>query len=278
MKIRLFAVAAALWLGCEGASAAITCSTITSPGFTLYYDSNGSTLVQSSFTVTCNRASPTDFASLTYSVEADNGIHTGSSGQNQAQLAGNNVNYEAYKNSSCSAGSVWDNSGFTDTITWAAGATGTLSKTTSFWACAPNGQTGKPAGTYTDTIGMRFRGGASGDFFGSFAVAIVTPAICTVTVPANLNFNYTAFGPLVNSSTTFAVNCNSGMPYSMAVSPTTGTVIGLDYVLSFTTPNQTGSGAAQTQTINGTMAAGQAGLCAGSSCSGSQPHTVTITY
>ena len=268
MKVRLFALAAALWVGCGGASATMSCSVVT-PTFTWTYNSAGLSTAQSNVTFTCNRGSAGDSSNVAYEAEILNDGSSPTGSTNRATLGGATILYDLYTDSSCST--LWAKP--QGTITWT--TTGTKTGTIPVWACA-SGQGGKPLGTYTDSVQGRFRADSL-DVTSNVPVSIQVPGVCTVSAPAALNFNYTAFGPLVNSSTTFAVNCNSGMSYSMAVTPTSGTVAGLDYLLSVNTASQTGTGAAQTQTINGTMAADQAGSCAGS-CSGSQPHTVTISY
>ena len=279
MNTTQIALAAAMFAGCSAANAAITCSSVTSPGFTLYYNSAGSTLAQGSFTVTCSRALATDAASVNYDVNADNGANAGG-GFNGAILGPAKILYDVYKDSSCTSAARWKTGGgrISGTITW--GATlGALSQTQYFWACAPNGQTGKPVGTYLDTITMTLTGGSGPNITGSVPVSIQSPALCTVTSPpAALTFDYIAFGAAVNPATTFFVNCNSGMAYSLALSTASGTLIGLDYTLSVNTAQQTGSGVAQMQSINGAMAAGQAGICATGTCSATQAHSLTITY
>jgi hypothetical protein len=66
-------------------------------------------------------------------------------------------------------------------------------------------------------------------------------------------------------------------------SPTTGTLIGLDYTLALSPAGGTGGGTGggspeSIHTITGTMAAGQAGTCAVGACTATQSHTLTITY
>ena len=126
---------------------------------------------------------------------------------------------------------------------------------------------------------------------GSFAVSITVVSICSLTTaPGTIAFNYTAFGGATTANTTFGVTCNPSLPYSADIgggATGAGVVSGLNYSLGInnigtggTNPrNDTGTGAAQTRFINGTMAAGQAGNCAGSTCAlVTVPRTLTITY
>ena len=68
------------------------------------------------------------------------------------------------------------------------------------------------------------------------------------------------------------------MPYTMALDATSGTLVGLTYGLALSQAAATGTGVAQSFSINGTIAAGQSGTCATGSCSGSATRTLTITY
>jgi hypothetical protein len=64
----------------------------------------------------------------------------------------------------------------------------------------------------------------------------------------------------------------------MALDATSGTLVGLTYGVALSQSAATGTGVAQTFSINGTIAAGQSGTCATGSCSGSATRTLTITY
>jgi spore coat protein U-like protein len=272
MKTRLFALAAALLLGCGGASAAMTCS-VTQPTFTWNHNATGPTSAASSIIFSCTRGSTNDTDKVTYEAELrDNGANPTET-TNRAKLGGasNYISYELYTNSACSA--PW---GLikADFPTWT--TTGTKTVTLLVWACTLGAQGGKPVGTYSDSVSARFKAGSL--TVNSFLpVTIQVAGSCAVSLPPALNFNYTAFGPQVNSSTTFTVNCNSGMPYTMAVSTPTGPIVGLTYTLSVNSNPQNGDGTAQPQTITGMMAAGQAGSCE-PLCTDSQPHTLTISY
>jgi hypothetical protein len=55
-------------------------------------------------------------------------------------------------------------------------------------------------------------------------------------------------------------------------------VIGLNYTLALSAASGTGSGAAQSYTINGSMASGQAGTCTLGTCAGTSARVLTVTY
>ena len=139
-----------------------------------------------------------------------------------------------------------------------------------------------PGGQYDDTLTLTLRVPGPNPTT-TAAVRIFAPASCTMTVPPNVSFTYTAFGPTVLASSVFSATCTTLMPYTMSLDSTAGNVIGLDYALGLNTLGvgslaTTGTGAAQSYTILGSMAAGQAGICVGGVCPGSQGHTVTISY
>jgi len=257
--------------------AAITCS-VSSGGFAAAYSTTAATtnVTQTFFTVTCTRGASTDPTSVSYSVKADNGLY--SVGQrNNAAFGANRINYDIYTNASC--GTQWKgNTAISGTITFA--TTGTLSQQGNFWGCIPAAQAGIAAGTYTDTVTMTMTyGSPQSTATGTFGVTITTPPVCTLTTaPGTVSFAYVSFGPTVNASTTYGVTCTLALPYTMALDATSGTVLGITYTLALSSASSTGTGAQQTFQINGNIAAGQAGTCGTSTCSGTQARTLTITY
>lgn len=117
----------------------------------------------------------------------------------------------------------------------------------------------------------------------SFNVTASLTSACQITAaPTNVAFTYSSFQGTVANSTggVFSVQCTTNLPYSLSVSATSGTVVGLAYTLSVPGTTFTGTGLVVNHTISGTMAAGQAGTCASSAspCTGSNSHTVTVTY
>lgn len=275
----------ALCLFGTGAHAAISCSA-SSSGFSTAYDpAAGSTIAQSSFTVTCDRALSTDPVSVNYTVTADNGQNAVGV-NNRARLGGSVIRYDVYVDGGC--GTQWKgNSTIGGSISFT--MTGPVSQVRNYWGCVGAGQTGLPAGTYSDlvTITLSYGPNPQATYLSSFPVNIATPSTCGVSpTPGTVAFgNYVAFGAALASNTTFGATCTNYLPYTVAVSPTAGTIAGLNYSLLLnlggvtgTTLSVTGTGFLQTFSINGTMPSGQAGVCTLGTCTGSVPHTMTLTY
>jgi len=265
-----------LALAMPAAHAAITCTSISSPGVSIAYVNNSTTSVQTFFTVSCTRTSVTDPTSVSYDVTADNG--TNSNGQNnRATLGTATLRYDVFTSAACN--NTWKGMRkISDTITWPNGATGTLTKQTSFWGCMMTAQTAVNTGTYLDSVAltMVYNNIAVP---GSVPVAIYAPALCTLVTPAgNLNLSYTAFGPQVSQSTSFAVTCTNAMPYTVSTDVSEAVLAGLRYTLALSTTSANGTGAPQTHSVTATIPAGQAGTCATAACSATRTHTLTITY
>lgn len=279
VALKLLLVLLALGLGPISARATITCSSVTSSGFTWYYV-NGTTVgVQLSYTLTCNRSSTSDPTSLAYSNNVNNGLHN-----DNAQLGGNNADRLAYNLylGSC-AGNLWKNKQPTNidgTITWGASQTGTGTDTQYFWACINTGQTATASGWYTDTVSMNVKAPGGLNVSGSIPINIFAPSTCTVTsAPGTIAIDYTSFSTISKSgSTSFQTTCTSGMPFTMDVSPASGTLNGVDYTVAPSATASTGTGSVQNFSITATAISGQSGTCTASTCSQSQVTTLTITY
>jgi spore coat protein U-like protein len=258
------------------ASAAYSCS-ISSGGFSTIYvaTSPTTTIVQSSFTITCTRAL-SDATTMSYSVAADNGASAQGT-HNRAVLGASKLAYDLFKDSAC--GTQWRGPQTISGTLNFAGST-SASVTTQFWGCITASQTGLPAGTYTDSVTMTLTyGPLNSTATGAFGISITTNAVCNLTnAPTDIVFTYVAFGPVANASTSYGVTCTSTLPYTMALDATSGTVLGLNYTLALSAASGTGNGVLQTYAINGSIAAGQPGTCATGSCAASQPRTLTITY
>ena len=274
-----------LLIASAGAQAAISCS-VASSGISTAYDPNigTPTITQTSFTVTCNRGLSTDPTTVSFSNTENNGMNALGI-NNRAALNGSYIKYDAFLDSGC--GTQWKgNTAISGTMTFA--TTGQLSQSYNFWGCVVASQF-LAAGIYTDSVTMTLSYGPSPQSTTSatYPVNIATPATCSMTTPGPVTFGtYVAFGGALAASTTFGATCTSYLPYTVVVSPTGGTIAGLDYTLLLTPPagpagtslNATGIGALQTYTINGSMAAGQSGTCSAGSCSGTVSHTLTLTY
>lgn len=263
------------------AQAAITCTFSSTGWSTAYVPSTAATnITQGTVSVTCQRNAGGDGTTVNFNIRVNNGTHAAGQ-QNRAQLnAANRLNYENYQDSGC--GTVWAAGGanrISGTIT---GLTGFAPTSTdiSFWGCVPGSQTGRAAGTYTDTVTMTLRYGGATNPTATFPVAIVSPASCTIsTAPGTVAFTYSAFqASAANASTTFGVTCTNSLPYSMALDATTAVIAGLQYSLALSATNATGTGVEQSYGITGTMPADQAGTCVTSSCTTTQPRTLTISY
>jgi len=260
------------------AHGAITCS-VSSGGFAAAYDPANplTNTTQSFFTVTCTRGLASDPTSVSYSVAVDNGLYA-TGVNNRAAFGANRIRYDVFRDSGCS--SKWKGSTtISGTVTFV--GTGTVTQQGNYWGCITGGQTGLAAGTYTDSVTMTMTYGPAPSLVsvGSFGVSIGTPATCSVTAPpGTITFTYLALGPAISPSTTFGVTCTYALPYTMALDVTSAALVGLNYTLALSSPGSTGTGAQQTFSINGSMAAGQAGTCAAGTCTGTRVHALTITY
>jgi spore coat protein U-like protein len=248
------------------------------------YDPNaaGDTVATGSYTVSCTRLA-SDPNTFSWQLGADNGLHNAGA-QNRVTMGGNanRYNYELYRLTPYINGNRWQDAAatrFAGTINF--GAALIASQSGSFDLRLPGPQTVDPAGTYTDTVTVTVRN-SSGTMLSqtTFNVSIITIASCTLTSPpGNINLSYTSFQvAAAAANANFGVNCTTGIPYTMALDATSGTLVGLNYTLALSQSSSNGTGVAQTFSINGSIAAGQAGTCATGSCSGSDTRTLTITY
>jgi spore coat protein U-like protein len=279
--LRCLAILAFALIGWH-AHAAVTC-TASVTSIVKGYDPNavGDTVATGSYTVSCTRLA-SDPNTFNWQLGADNGVHNAGA-QNRVQLSpGNRYNYEIYRLTPYVNANRWQDAAatrFTGTINFGAGLI--ASQSGSFDLRLPGPQAVNPAGTYTDTVTVTVRNG-SGTMLSqtTFSVSIITIASCTLsTPPGNINLAYTSFqASAASASTTFKVNCTTGIPYTMALDATSGTLVGLNYTVALSQSASNGTGAAQTFSINGDIAAGQAGTCATGSCAGSATRTLTITY
>lgn len=282
MKTKLMHCLAAstLMLSANAAEAAITCN-VSSPGFTAGYTSAGAQVItQTSYSITCSRGvDATDPTTTAYAVKVNNGLTP--QGQNNQAVSGTNLlRYDTFTNSTCSA--PWKANTIVPspagTITMVGLAPTTV--TQNFWGCIAAGLT-PVAGTYTDTVIMTptYSTGVVGGV-GTFPVTIITPATCTIASIPNITLAYGgAFSSTPVTATTLApVTCSNNLPYTLAVSPTSGVSAGINYSLTLPASG-TGTGSLQNITITATAPTGQAGTCAAAACTGAaQPHTLTVTY
>jgi spore coat protein U-like protein len=279
MTPRLVAILAGLLCALE-AAAAITCSVAVTPVNVVYDPTSPvQNVTTGSYTITCNRLA-SDPDTLDWRLGVNNGLQAGG-GFNRVRRSGGpanqRYNYDTYR----SPGSLWGNTNptrFTGTLVF--GGSLMASVSSAFDIVLPGSQPVDPAGTYLDTLTVNLRRNNTLLDTASFGVTVITSNSCQISVPpADVSFNYTALqaGPAL-ASATYGVRCTTALPYSMALDATSGTLLGLTYNLSLAPASSAGTGATQTHTINGTIAAGQAGICGTGVCSGSQTRTLTVSW
>lgn len=281
--VRLFSIFA-LMLMSTMVHAALSCTAPISAGFSTAYEATGvvPNIRQGTVSFNCTRTAAGDATSIL--LTANDGAHS-IGVQNRADQSAR-ILYEVYKDSNCSA--LWTSE--VEANFWTLNLLNIIGAqpiSVSYWGCITLANQVVGAGIYTDTVTMQVLEANPKQKKLSdksrFPVSITTPASLLITSPpGNLNFNYTAFGPAVNVSTTFTTLGTLDLPYTMTLDANSGVVSGLQYDLQInaqTLPvNAVGSGAAQVHTIQGNMPAGQAGTCNTGSCTSSQVRTLTITY
>lgn len=284
------------------AQAAISCS-IGSPGFFSVYDGLAATdnLNQSSYTITCTRLA-SDPATLNYITFTDDGLYNNGPNNRAKHTASNSyLKYDFFTTSAYATN--WSKSTKCIVGTLNFGTSLSASQTTSYFSRVLAGQTGIPQGTYSDTVRVNMaynrtscQKGVTPDASGVFAVTISNVPACQIaTPPGNIAFTYTAFTPTqATANTSFQARCSTTLPYTLSINGSQsggvypGVASGLNYALSLgtttiwspilPTSSLSGNGALQTYFINGRIAAGQAGTCAGGVCTASDPRTLTVTY
>lgn len=244
-------------------------------------------------TLTCTRASG-DASTLTYRLKADDGLNV--NGTQRRVRLGAGIDYLRYALTSaavCGNASTWyaPVTGTTSVVTGTLNFGAALSQSVSVPYCLRTrvGGAGNPAaptaGVYTDTVNI------FGQFPDSDAGALTPVAPITYSVgvtnqcvfnsfPTTMAFNYTSFSatPQVVAQS-FNLRCSNTLPWTATVSPAAAIVLGLNYTVAVSPAvTTTGTGVDQAVTLTGTMPADQAGTCNTGTCSGTQAHTVTITY
>lgn len=158
-----------------------------------------------------------------------------------------------------------------------------------YYVRIPSPQAAAPAGIYDDlAVSVTVRlSAANGNAAGaqlaatSFSVSANIQHSCYFSsAPAALSMNYTSFTSIpATGSAAFQLSCTYNSPYTLTIGPpVTGTLLGLNYSLALSAPGGTGIGGPQSFSVNGTVASGQSGTCATSSCSASQAHTITVGF
>ncbi len=310
MRIHRLIRTCLLWAAlacCSGAWATGTCS-VTSVTLSAVTYTNA--LVNASGTVnwTCTRTSNgTDSTPSLFNVTASAGLsYAGAS--RRVRHIGTSTTYMPYALSTASA-TIWGDpatvSSAASHLVTAAFATGAINSVSgSFPFTLAMAASLNPASgvAYTDTLSIG--GSCTMNKNPGTNPCTVTPAALIITVntsivcsvqslPGTVALSYTSFQALpAQGSLPFGANCSNATPYRMSVSPTGGTLLGLPYTLtlgtaagsatdisSSSTYNLTGTGAATTYYINGSIAAGQSGICGTGSCTAtSAPHTLSVEY
>jgi spore coat protein U-like protein len=131
---------------------------------------------------------------------------------------------------------------------------------------------------------------------GSFDVTITLTSACRVVSAPTAAFTYTAFQAAASTiSSSFNIQCTNLLPISSvrldngagglasALSQNyTDAATNLAYTLALVTPPTVGTGANQSISLTGSMAADQPGTCATATCTNSasanKTRTITVTY
>jgi spore coat protein U-like protein len=219
---------------------------------------------------------------VSFSANTNNGINA-SGGNNRAALGANLLRYDFFTNATFATNwSTQSSKAITGTVTLGTGVPASASTVSTYYAKIVAAQTGLPQGVYTDTVTVSMTYGASNTNAtpASIGVQITNVPGCEFTTPpSTIAFTYTAFSTSASTaSTPFSARCTTSLPYTMALDATSGVVSGLRYTLSLSAASGTGNGAAQAYTITGNMQAGQAGTCATPTCTGTNAHSITISY
>jgi spore coat protein U-like protein len=135
----------------------------------------------------------------------------------------------------------------------------------------------------------------------NFDVNISLTTVCTLGSVTALDFAYTSLqgGAATATGGNFSVTCTNGHAYTFGlveggggaapgtpgltgITPAADAVLGLTYTLTTSAAGATGNGVAQAFTVNGSMAGGQSGTCAGAVCSnaasGNKTHTLVLNF
>lgn len=293
-----FALATLLCTCALQAHAAITCSLAATSINLNYVNGQGTNAnANGTITVNCTRLA-TDANSTTYWVSIDYGSRTGLSRRvfrhGGSTTNANRLDVNIYKNATTTD---WINTG-TGRVngTLAFGAALSASTTLTYNFRVPAGQTGNTAGIFDETFITSLQLTTTGPVVAttSFTQTVSIIAQCFVgqvaagntaagaVSPSTLTLPYTSFAPTNQTANmTFTVHCTRNTTYTLAITPPSGTLLGLNYTLTMSppgTPAITGSGLAQPYTVTGTIAAGQAGTCSTAACTATQNTTLTVTY
>lgn len=281
---------AALFLVAGTAQAAYSCN-VSATSVGVIYARGGANRVDvvGAVTLNCTR-DLSDANVLSYQIGANNGNHyAGGSRRVRRGTSGDYLDYSLTRGAAvggaatCADSSNWDQ-GFSNSMVGTVnfGAGSAASATWGFCVRIRGNQGNPTAGQYVDIVGLgaQYPMLTGATTTGTFTYTVGARNQCVMnSFPTEMNFNYNSFQPAPQVTTqTFRIACSNNLPWSVALAPANGTLLGLNYTLSRAPASGTGNGAAQDIVITGTMPANQQGTCATATCSATQPHTLTVTY
>lgn len=281
-RVLLSFIAATILGGAAQDAAAYSCWFSIPTIVTSYDPANPSgTMSSGSFTLNCNRQA-NEPASMNYRMEMAGGTFP-SGGMQRVQNNNRFYSYNFYRSPSLADPWGTGAQGIAGTLNF--GASLSASTTVSYFIIVPGGQPAQPACPnnqpicYNDFVNIRLTGGATANNVVTLSISVPTGCLLT-TPPGNINLTYTSFQSTpASASTTFGLRCTPNVPYTLSLDANSGTMLSLNYTLAIGPSTAgTGTGAVQNYTVTGTMAAGQIGTCANTTCSGSQSRLLTVTY
>ncbi|MBC7547081.1 MAG: spore coat protein U domain-containing protein [Polaromonas sp.] len=275
-----------------GSVHAVTCTIAVTSLTTIAFDPTTALQLTGTVSGSCTPTTPQEASSALPTIYI--GINAGGRTP-RSMIRSGGVDLVTYQINKSAGAGIWNEATGTTVLTTDGGLLFTMAAGTkntaqpysrTFYLNIP-AQPTDPVGTYNDaTITATIRQtSAAGTSLGTTTfglTATIAPFCSFSTSPSTLNLNYTSFTTTAATGTSaFSLNCTSGTSYSQAVSPATGTALGVSYSLALSaTTGLTGNAAAQNYTVTGTAAAGQSGTCAtsGALCSANNPHTITVTF
>jgi hypothetical protein len=287
-----------LLVGSAAAQAAVSCN-VTAQNVGELYTSAGSNSVSGDLRISCTRTLVSDSAIVYYSIKADFGANsTGGVTRNVRNPVSNTNLLWVLRTGAAGNTTDWGTTAgvglLTGNLSFAATTLATSTTISNAYSMRIRGIGGgnpafPAAGTYVDTVTLTPDMSTTG-VNGPYTVTAPTTQV-SFTVGVNpvcvvrkqgqdLTFNYTSFTTTALSQTSnFEAICSDKLPYSVTVSPATGTIAGVNYTVARVgVLNRTGDGTGQPANVRVDIAANQSGTCATAVCSGSATHTVTITY
>ena len=263
----------------------LSCSLGALSPYSVVYNTSASTPNRGSGSITINCSKPTggNTDTVYYELGIDLGLQA-SGTQRQLSNGSYRLAYGVYSDAAYSQTWLDTSSRYKGSITSSSSTSVTVPFYLSMAALQAVG-----SGSYADLLTVKFYQGAtavaaSTDPSPTSQILNVSASVAAQCVlsspPGNLNFAYTSFQTsAASASTGFAVTCNLGTSYTMSLDASSGTLLGLNYQLSISPSGTiTGSGNPQAAQVVGTVAAGQSGTCASSSCSASAARVLTVSY